>query len=689
MSFDRRGIIKFIVGGAVGSLFTPVTWKLTDDASIWTQNWPWIPKNMDGATEYVATTSKLCPSNVGMLVRTVDGRPVTTKGDPDNPLSGGGITALAAAEAQLLYSPARLKAPLRRTADGALVRLSWGEAMAILEEKLGSVKGSGDKLAVLSGDENGSVNDVLSAFAAKMGSDNFFIMPGEVQPAATAASLMGAAGQFGYDLDGADVVVGVGADFLESWGPVAANRRAFAATHPHGHEPEAHYVAVTGMETNTATGCDQHVAVKPGTEAVFALGLANQLIQMGAASDAGDFGAFRGFVAAFTPEKVAQTCGVGAGVLKELAGRLAKADKPVVIGGSAFGQGAGAAPVMAAAACNLLLGTAAFTVVPDTPGVVSGAMSRAEASAKDFVGYLSDIHNGKAAVPEVLVVNEANPVYALPQATAMKKVLEKVGFTVAFSCFLDETAQMADLVMPVPMGLERLDDVANPYGFGGSLYALCVPTTEPVVQARLAGQVLIEAAARMGMALGVSSYEDVLKKKAAALGADFQALKKGGAATAKAPAAAGLALRPDVLAKAVAGAHDAAMPLTLAPVAKLNLGSGYVATPPANVQTIKETVLKGAMTCVHLNGATAAQAGVDEGDHVVVSSKGGQMDALVHIHEGVMDGVVAAYMGLGHTAFDQYTKGKGDNVSKLLTASFEPGTGLSSWTGTAVKLQKA
>jgi hypothetical protein len=39
MKIDRRCFLSFIVGGAAGRRFLP-PWKITDDLSIWSQNWP-------------------------------------------------------------------------------------------------------------------------------------------------------------------------------------------------------------------------------------------------------------------------------------------------------------------------------------------------------------------------------------------------------------------------------------------------------------------------------------------------------------------------------------------------------------------------------------------------------------------------------------------------------------------------
>jgi hypothetical protein len=73
---------------------------------------------------------------------------------------------------------------------------------------------------------------------------------------------------------------------------------------------------------------------------------------------------------------------------------------------------------------------------------------------------------------------------------------------------------------------------------------------------------------------------------------------------------------------------------------------------------------------------------------VKLAAGGADISARVNLSEGVMPGVVAAPLGLGRTAWDPYTKGKGDNVCKILAVSAEPGTGLSVWAGSAVSVAK-
>jgi Anaerobic dehydrogenases, typically selenocysteine-containing len=208
MGLDRRSFISLVTGGVVGSLFTPVVWKTLDDVSIWTQNWPWIPTLNYGEELSVPALCKLGSDAYGIKIKTVAGKPVVATGNPDHPLSLGGICPLGAASVQLLYSPSRIKNP--KVKDGDKFKdISWEEAEGILAEKL---KSAGSDVAMISGDETGSVTDVLAGVVGKLGSDKSFFMPSESAPASAALAMLGGDGQVGYDIENASYVLMLGAD---------------------------------------------------------------------------------------------------------------------------------------------------------------------------------------------------------------------------------------------------------------------------------------------------------------------------------------------------------------------------------------------------------------------------------------------------------------------------------------------
>ena len=492
---DRRGFLKFVGGAGIGILATPAVWKSTDDVAIWSQNWPWVPDPAKGELSYVSTISKCCPTGQGIKVRLLGGRPVTVHGDPEHPLSRGALNALCAAEVQLLHSPARLRQPHKRGTDGKHVPISWDEAAKMLTEGLKQARDKGGVYAV-SGDPTSVVNDVLSALT-NWGMGSCFVMPGEEQAARRAWKLMAGqdgssdAGRLGYDMEHSDMVLAIGANVLESWGPVVRNRRAWAAGRPQGKDASFRLAYASSVQDNTAAAADWWLPMRPGQELIAALGVAHLLVRAGRSVPSGDFADFAALAETWSPDKVEAASGIPAKRLEAVAAALLKAKHPLVVVGSPLGQGGGAAPIMAGVACNLLLGNlnaeGGLRILPHMPIALPGAARLDALLDNDFMAWVQSLGQGSAKAPGACVVYEANPAYALPGGASA--LLDKAGFTVAFTSFKDETAAKCDLILPAAMGLERWDDAESPYGVGSMIYSLAIPAAAPLFEARPAGDV--------------------------------------------------------------------------------------------------------------------------------------------------------------------------------------------------------
>jgi anaerobic selenocysteine-containing dehydrogenase len=702
-------------------MFTPVLWKTTSSIALWSQNWGWIPRIPKGERKYAYTTSKLCPSGGGLKVLTVDGLPVTAAGNPAHPLSMGGVSALGLSECYMLYSPARVKKPMLK-AGTAFKEITWDEALSLFADKLKAAKG---KVAAVSGDQSGTANEVVSALLAKLGcADKFFLMPSEAQAAGKAWQMMGGHGLVGYDLANADTVLALGADLFESSGATLLNARSYSAQRSTLEKPAAKLIYVGSQRTTTAYASRKWVPCLPGQEAAVALGLAALLIKGGAASDASDFADFKAFVTAnYTPEKVEALTGIKAAALEKMAKKLAEAKKPLVVAGSEFGQGAGCSAYMAALAVNILLKRinvpGGVYAAPEFPKVLDGALSRPQMYAGDLVKYLTSVAGGKTPAPDLLITYDANPAFGLPQAPAMAKALESAGFKVAFASFMDETAAQADLVLPASLPMERYDDVVSPYGAPFAVYSLVRPLLKkPVHDTRAACDVLLAAAAKAGLALGADSFDKVLKAKVATIakaggfvagkdisvsavlaGKDAPAftgdlwkpLMEGAAYVVASPVKQdGLSLGAKTLAAALkadaAKAEDGVIALTVA--YKARSGSPAVGIPAQDLTAVRDNELEGHMTVAKLNAATAKMLKVEAGDKLKLTGPAGAITVGVALSESVMTGVLAVPMGFGHTAFDDFSKNKGQNVLAVMTATEEPATGASSWSGSKVKIAK-
>lgn len=646
MSVARRAFIQMSVGATVGILFTPTVWTALDDVSIWTQNWPWIPTLQYGEVKGVATVSKMCESGCAVKVRTVAGEAFGVAGNEENPLSGGGVCPLCANGVQVKNSPNRIKAPMLNGEE-----ITWDKARDVVAEKLGAA----GSVAVISGDQTGTVNEVFSALLADKGSDAFYMMPCDMQAADKAwAGLMGGSGQVGYDLEGADVTLLAGADALESWGPTVANLKAFA------DNGSGKFIFAGPMQTKTASVTDKWVPVPVEGMAAFILGVTYYVLQAGRTAAVADFGAFKSMVMNdFSPAKVEAATGVKADQMADIAKQLLTASNPVVVpGGSVAAHGS-------AFALNLLLG-GAMKALPEFGKAVPSAMSRSEMLKKDILEGVS---------ADLVFVYEANPAYALPEQV-------KAGFTVAFDSLNTETTASADLVLPTLHGYERFDDLASPYGLADATYSLGVPVSKPSVDAACAASFILSLAD-----LGFESFEEVLEAKVSAVGADMDELSEGGAyvVAGETPVAASLAA--NVLGKAAVPVKGSGA-VGLVPYTLLNVGTANQATTPNAPCTISNSQLVGDNLVVMMNSATAKQLGVAVGSKVKLSGGAGECEALVQVFEGVLTGAVAAPLGMGHTVGDEFSKGKGDNVYKILTVSSEAAAGASTWAGSTVNVAK-
>lgn len=711
MGLDRRAFIGLVAGGAVGTLFTPIPWKLADDAAIWTQNWPWIPRVPRGEVTFATTASKLCPSGTGLKVALAGGKPITAYGNPEHPLSQGGVSPIGASEVYMLYSPSRVRTPMRKT-GGKFEPITWEQAQT---ELMAKCKAAGNKVACISGDVGGTAGEALSAFLAKVGSAAMYAMPGEAGPAAAGFKLMGGQGRVGFDIDNADCVLILGADIFEGSGVSVRNRKAFCASHPLGKEQSAKFAYAGPVRNHTGAVCDAWIPVASAHLGAFALGIAWHLLKAGATSDAADMADFKKLVeSGYSPDKVSKLTGVDPEVLAGIAKNLAAAKAPLVIPGSEMGQGMGPGSFIAGMSLNLLMGRlnkpGGAVALPELPAVFPGAETPSEILARDLVGYLKNVGEDKTAAPEVLFVYAANPAYGLPEAAAMAKALEKAPFKVSFASFMDETAAMCDLILPNSLTLERYDDVATPYGSAFCSLTLVKPLIAPIFDTKTTADFILDTAKKMNLALGHDSLEKALKEKAAVLaksdgfvakdvmpwqvmaGKDKPAYDpaglwkdlQAGLAWVKVGQVAQTGL--SFAAKVLAALKPAQAELSLAGMAPQRTGTPATGLPAQCLTAIPDTDLKDGASIVRLNAATAKKYGLSQGSSLTLSGAGGACPAKAHISENVMTGVVAVPMGFGHTAFDAFSKGKGDNFLKIMTASVEDGTDMTVWAGSEVKI---
>jgi len=82
-----------------------------------------------GVSTWYTTVCGSCSAQCGMWVRTREGKAVKVEGNPNHPVSAGGLCSRGHASLQHLYNPDRLAGPMIREGEN-LRQGTWAEAEA-------------------------------------------------------------------------------------------------------------------------------------------------------------------------------------------------------------------------------------------------------------------------------------------------------------------------------------------------------------------------------------------------------------------------------------------------------------------------------------------------------------------------------------------------------------------------------
>jgi len=737
MKVDRRSFLAFVLGGAAGTALSPLPWKITDDLSIWSQNWPWTPVPERGEISTVTSTCTLCPGGCGISVKKVGERVVKIEGLYGHPVNDGGLCILGLAGVQLLYGPTRIRTPLKKV-NGRWQNISWSEAVAEIATKLKELRASGSahKLACVAGSDRGTVPELFNRFLTVYGSPNFFRTPSIWDTYELALYLtQGTRSMAGFDIENADFILSFGSGLIEGWGSPGYMLRAKGMMRQNGGRMDQ----IEPRLSKTAAKSDHWIAINPGSEGMLALGLAHVIIKEKLYNPdfvntytTGLAARFQQVIDGFPPEIVSKATGISTGTILALAKDFAAARRPLAICGQGKGHQAGSLQeFLAVHTLNALVGNinrpGGVWAVPEPDYIdwpepemdavasqglqqprVDGAGSKRYPNARYLLNRLPEVVNaGDPSPVDVLFVAGCNPAYSLPDSEAVKKAFEKIPFIVSFSSYMDETAELADLLLPNHVFLERYEDIPAALGFPKPIIGLCRPAVEPLYNTRHTGDCIIQLAKELGHSIGAAfPWDDYAVCLEETLGDKWDGLVEEGYWADEGFSGADWAdafetvsgkfeftndeikMLPEYYPVKPEG-DELLYPLLLVPYDTMRLTSGYVTTPPFLVKTVEDTILKGNDVLVEINPATAKPLGLSEGTFANLTTLKGTVRVKVHLTEGILSDVIAIPRGLGHTAGGRFVAGKGVNYNQLSSPVEDPASGHYAAVGIRAKLSKA
>ncbi len=705
MKIDRRSFIaaglSLGAGATAGTLLSPLPWKLMDDSSIWSQNWPWTPVPKDGEVTFENSVCTLCPGNCGITVRKIQNRIVKIEGMKDYPVNDGGVCILGLSNAQLLYGPTRIKSPMKKV-GGKLRKISWEEAFSTISEKLSDLRSNGksDKVACITDANSGAKTELLERFMKAYGSSNFYKKTSFIDSYKEVIKKMhGKNALPGFDVENSNLVLSFGSGIIEGWlSPLRMIKANSGLKNSKGK-----LIQIESSLSNTASVADEWIPANPGTEAELAFGIANVIIDKNLydrnfiSRNTTGFNSFKSHLLSnYSLNKVSKVTGVKVSQIISLAKKFAGASNPIAVCGRGNGRTAtDLNEIIAVHSLNVLVGNinkkGGISSVNESgliswPSILSDSISRAGNSKKSVgSGMITKLaHEIKADKNriELLLVADANPRYTESNSRDFNDAIDNISYVVSFSSFMDETAVAADLVLPSHTNLEQYEAVKLSESLSKPGIGLAKPVTEPQFNTKPLGDIVISIAKELGDSVAKSfpwdNYEACLEE---VLGDNWDTLKEEQfVLNENSGSTLGSAKFISSIAKVELKGNKRSFPFTLVPYDTMRLSSGYIGDPPFAIKSVPDTELKGLYSVVRVNPSTAKKQGLFEGKKAVLTTPAGEAKVKVHLDEGIMPGVIAMAKGLGHSAYDKYLGGKGSNVFELISSVEDPVSGMDiSW----------
>lgn len=508
----------------------------------------------------IATACALCASRCAAIAYVENGQIVKIEGQPDSHRTLGKLCAKGQAGVNQIYDPDRILQPLRRTGkrgEGKWEKISWDAALIDLAGRLkklrdedhperfmfhhGWISASADRL----------INKVfLPTYGTGTIADNSCL--GQ-SARLTAQELTWGGHNDSWDFDNTRYILNFGSNVMEAHtNHVAlASRLSYALT-----DHNLKMVTFDVRLSNTASKSHTWIQIRPGTDAAVVLAMCHVIMKEKLYRGEGkDFLAFcqitpnlnasinekitalSDHLADYTPAWAEEISGVGAEDIREIAIEFATTRPACVI--SSRGANAHLNGVEAERAIQML---AAITGNIDNPGgrcpgvtpewhYPTGPKDKPATKRLEilegFEGQVAlpvhgvghqvfrMIKDGRAGRPEVYLWYNYNPVFSNGNSRENIDILKDeslIPYTVAVTPFYDESAALADLILPDAMYLESYDfeDGISPNQVPE--YYIRQPVVPPQGDARDFKDVCCDLAQRMGFPLGFKSAEDFLKQ---------------------------------------------------------------------------------------------------------------------------------------------------------------------------------
>jgi anaerobic selenocysteine-containing dehydrogenase len=650
-----------------------------------------------------------CPDLCGLDVTVDNGRVIRVDGDRRGPLTNGFICGKVRKIADRLYGRDRLLYPMVRAGakgSGQWRRVSWDDALALIHDRLASIKARRSGHAILPfhyGGSNGWLTEgaLATRFFRRIGAS---ILDQTYCASATTAATRGLYGKMpGVALEDYEH-----AKLIVLWGvnpsatgihlvPIIERARAAGAK----------LVVLDPRNTPLARGADLHVPIRPGADLPVALAIIHALFERGHADRAfldahcAEVDELERRASAWTIETASREAAIDPQLLERFLELYVPASPAVIRPGWGLERNRNGGSAVAA--------VIAIPAVAGKFGVRGGGFTMSNGDAKWTVSAETMIGEPQHDAPhvnmcgisdklrerdvEALFVFNANPAVTAPdQAQLVVELAREDLFVVVHDQVWTDTAQLADVALPATSFLEHRD-LRRGYGTMRMFDSPAVAT--PPGEARSNNQLFGALLERFGLVrAGDAMTDDELVART------FEASAHGAELRAR--------LAQDRVAEPIGGPRpipfvDAFPPsgrvhLVSPELDRVALGGLYIYKPdpcsdefplalisPALATQITSTFgeLRSAPAMIEISKPDADARGIKTGDAVRVWNRLGEVRVAATVSTDVRAGVCVINKGL----WRKHTQ-NGFTANALIRGAFADLGGQGAWNDARVQIER-
>ncbi|WP_164868057.1 molybdopterin-containing oxidoreductase family protein [Rhodovarius crocodyli] len=601
-----------------------------------------------------------CPDGCGIVAEVVDGRITRLEGHAEHEFTRGYLCAKTYRFPNRLYSAERILHPMKReggTLAGAWTRIGWEEALDLAAARIRERLEAEGPLSIMHYQRTGSWG------ASKKLNHRFWNLLGGVTT--PSGSLCSGASRAGQTMDfgtrnGHDPMDLLNSRLVLLWGrnPMATNLHLVPLL-KQLRADGGRVVLIDPVRSESATVCDEHIQPRVAADAELAMAMAKVILEEGLQdqdfldSHTHGLAGFLAMLEGHSLPALSAACGIAEEDIRRLARAYATQGPAAILFGWGLNKYRHSAEIFRC--------VDALAALTGQIGIPGGGASHGFNTQRLFDKSVeaADRATHRRSIPEpmlgrglleaqdppvrMMFVTGGNPINQSPNSLLVAEAFRRLDFTVLVDAFMTDTADYAHLFLPTTTFLEEEDVLVS---WGHNIVGGVNQAIPPVGEARSDLWIFQQLAGRLGIGAEMAGtpreWLERLMAPLARHGVTLDQVMAGPVrcpiapmvpfADRKFPTASGRFEFITAMARPPAGNPD--YPLTFV----TNFSKRWLLSQMTQDE-------HPASATVRVDPASAAEAGIADGQHALLRSAVGTLEVEVKIDHRIGPGIVLMPVG--------------------------------------------